>query len=407
MADKILDQLIRQGVIVPHPASVRLAPDVNPDRIAAGATLHPGTRLSGADTSLASGAEVGGETPATIENCQVGRGAELKGGYFSGATFLDGANVGSGAHIRPGTLLEEEAGGAHAVGLKQTVLLPFVTLGSLINFCDCLMAGGTSRKDHSEVGSSYIHFNYTPHQDKATASLVGDVPRGVFLDQKPIFLGGQGGLVGPRRIEYGCTIPAGVVCRHDAPTPGLLLYPPASLERKAVAYDASVYGRIERVVQNNLIYAGNIRALQEWYRVVRAGFMNRDIYDAACHAGALAQLETILKERIKRMGELAEKLPASIEILKRDAAKNARALAQQTSFHAAWPVIKERLSKLEAPAAGEGDRERLLAAIESAGERDYIKCVRALPAEAKAAGTRWLQGIVDSAATAWQSAASS
>jgi UDP-N-acetylglucosamine/UDP-N-acetylgalactosamine diphosphorylase len=86
---------------------------------------------------------------------------------------------------------------AHAVGLKQTILFPFVTLGSLINFCDCLMGGGTSRRNHSEVGSSFIHFNYTPRQDKATASLLGDVPRGVMLDQPPIFLGGREESSGP------------------------------------------------------------------------------------------------------------------------------------------------------------------------------------------------------------------
>lgn len=77
--------------------------------------------------------------------------------------------MGSGAHVRGGTILEEEANGAHTVGLKQTILMPFVTLGSLINFCDVLLAGGTSRTNHSEVGSSYIHFNFTPDGDKTTA----------------------------------------------------------------------------------------------------------------------------------------------------------------------------------------------------------------------------------------------
>jgi UDP-N-acetylglucosamine/UDP-N-acetylgalactosamine diphosphorylase len=86
--------------------------------------------------------------------------------------------MGLGGHVREACLLEEQANGAHCVGLKHTILFPFVTLGSLINFCDCLMAGGTSRKDHSEVGSSYIHFNFTPEGDKTTASLIGDVPRG-------------------------------------------------------------------------------------------------------------------------------------------------------------------------------------------------------------------------------------
>lgn len=78
------------------------------------------------------------------------------------------------------------------MGLKQTILFPFVTLGSLINFCDVFMAGGTSRRDHSEVGSSYIHFNYTPRGDKATPSLVGDVPRGVMLNKEPFFSGDRG-----------------------------------------------------------------------------------------------------------------------------------------------------------------------------------------------------------------------
>ncbi len=37
------------------------------------------------------------------------------------------------------------------MGLKQTILFPFVTLGSLISFCDCLMAGSSHSRDHSGV----------------------------------------------------------------------------------------------------------------------------------------------------------------------------------------------------------------------------------------------------------------
>jgi bifunctional N-acetylglucosamine-1-phosphate-uridyltransferase/glucosamine-1-phosphate-acetyltransferase GlmU-like protein len=164
----------RTGVVVGE--------EVDCSRIADDVSIHPGCRIQGAETSIGPGCVIGAEAPATIDNCQLGRNVELKGGYFSGATFFDDANMGSGAHVRAGTILEEEANGAHTVGLKQTILMPFATLGSLINFCDILMAGGTSRANHSEVGSSYVHFNYTPHQDKATASLVGDVPHGVFLE---------------------------------------------------------------------------------------------------------------------------------------------------------------------------------------------------------------------------------
>ena len=267
------------------------------NNIARDALIYPGCRITG--SSIGPGCVIGAEGPVTMENCRLGRGVKLKGGYFSGAVFLDGANMGSGAHVREGTILEEEAGGAHTVGLKQTVLLPFVTLGSLINFCDILMAGGTSRKDHSEVGSSYIHFNFTPNQDKATASLVGDVPRGVLLNQKAIFLGGQGGLVGPARIAYGSVIAAGGICRKDILEEGQL-HIPAAPEEKTVPFVAGVYGNIDRIVKNNLLYIGNIRALKAWYQNVSVLFI-RDEYDRACFDGALANLDLILKERFQRL----------------------------------------------------------------------------------------------------------
>ncbi len=60
-----------------------------------------------------------------------------------------------------------------------------------------------------------MHFNYTPNQDKATPSMMGNVHQGVFLDQSPIFLGGQGGLVGPVRIGFGCLTGAGSIVRKD------------------------------------------------------------------------------------------------------------------------------------------------------------------------------------------------
>ena len=170
----------------------------------------------------------------------------------------------SGAQVREGCLLEEEANGSHTVGLKQTILFPFVTLGSLINFCDCFLAGGTSRKDHSEVGSSYIHFNYTPNQDKATPSLLGDVPRGVMLREPPIFLGGQGGLVGPARIGFGTVIAAGTIWRGDCPEGGKLLRGegrPVSAE----AFHPGLYGDIRRKVTNNIVYLANLLALRQWY----------------------------------------------------------------------------------------------------------------------------------------------
>ena len=171
--------LLEKTVDIPNPLTIDIGEEVPIDQISGkGVKIHPGCRIYGEKTVLSAGCQLGAEAPVTVENCFLGPKVELKGGFFSHSVFLEKASMGMCAHVREGTILEEEASGAHCVGLKQTILFPFVTLGSLINFCDCLMAGGTSRKNHSEVGSSYIHFNYTPNQDKATASLIGDVPRG-------------------------------------------------------------------------------------------------------------------------------------------------------------------------------------------------------------------------------------
>jgi len=397
----ILPRLIEKGVSIPHPESVYVGGEVNPDRIAPGTLLFPGTRLQGESLSIGKNCRIGEETPATVIDCQLGAAVELKGGYFERSVFQDGANAGSGSHIRAGCLLEEESGVAHTVGLKQTILFPFVVTGSLVNFCDCLMAGGTSRKNHSEVGSSYIHFNYTPHQDKATPSLLGDVPRGVFLDQPPIFLGGQGGLVGPVHLSFGTVVPAGCVLRRDVETDGQLVIPPALGARgTARPYHPSAYGAVDRVVRNNLVYIGNLMALLGWYRVVRTLFVSGDPFAGACCRGATAVLELVLKERIRRLDELAGKMPASIAVLRTEE-DGGDLIRQQEVLASSWPSMERRLTEL-AGRAGQGEAaERVAAAVESARTMKYVETVQSLSGTVKAEARAWLQGMVDSCGALW------
>ncbi len=381
MKHRRINEWLKVGVVIGE--------EVDVSRIATDVTIHSGCRIRGAETSIGPGSIIGEEAPATVDNCQLGRNVELKGGTFSGATFFDGSNMASGAHVRAGTILEEEANGAHTVGLKQTILLPFVTLGSLINFCDVLMAGGTSRKNHSEVGSSYVHFNFTPHQDKATASLVGDVSQGVFLDNHPIFLGGQGGLVGPARIAYGSVVAAGGISREDVLEENQL-HVPADPKAGTRPYETGVYRSIDRIVKNNLLYIGNILALKAWYQNVRPLFV-RDGFDQAVLDGGLTNLSLILTERIKRLGDLADKMEYSIQQLEAHGAA-AEHIETQRRFQSAWPKMKTMLEQDE-PTHDIQAHENFMNGLPSKGR--YLETIQSLEPDARETGRAWLQSIVD------------
>ena len=396
--------LLKKGVRIPAPASVEIGPEVDPARISAeGVVLHAGTRIFGRRTLILQGAEIGHESPATLENCHVGPAVRLSGGFFRGAVFLKQAAMGSGAHVREGTILEEGASGAHTVGLKQTILFPFVTLGSLINFCDCLMAGGTSPKDHSEVGSAYIHFNYTPNQDKATPSLLGDVPSGVMLNQRPVFLGGQGGLVGPCRLAFGTVVAAGCVYRKDVPQPGRLVFD-GGLKSGSIPFTPGLYRGIRRIVSNNLAYLANLAALKQWYGHVRAQFVSPD-FPQTLLEGLLAAADAAIDERLRQFGRFCAKLPESARRYResaRDGASEAL-LREKAEIAAGWPEMRAIMLQQKEDPGPESLRnaflEKLQRPLRTAGG-DYLTTIQGLEPAAAAAGTRWLQAVVDRFSTA-------
>ena len=263
-----LDILEARGVTIVDRRQTYVDDAIDANRICRGAVLFPGTRLVGARTFVGPGAKVGSEGPAVLEDTLIGENAEIASGYLRQAVMLRDSRVGSNAHIRGGTLLEEEASTAHAVGLKHTILMSFVTMGSLINFCDALVSGGSSRKNHTEVGSGFIHFNFTPRGqfgDKATASLIGDVAHGAFLRKPRVFLGGLGGIVGPQRVGFGSFTLAGQVVRREVPPNRIIGDAARIVDMEFGALNESP----KRILKLNLEYIGNLSALRAWYQAVR------------------------------------------------------------------------------------------------------------------------------------------
>jgi UDP-N-acetylglucosamine/UDP-N-acetylgalactosamine diphosphorylase len=176
------------------------------------------------------------------------------------------------------------------------------------------MAGGTDKKNHSEVGSSYIHFNFTPNQDKAAPSLLGDVPRGVMLNQPPIFLGGQGGLVGPVKSEFGTIVAAGSIVRKDLLRRDVMVFNQPSISKsmpfhpglysnlkrimvfnqpsisKSMPFHPGLYSNLKRIITINTVYISNLIAMRRWYLDVRSKFMGKNMMERALYEGAVEKL---------------------------------------------------------------------------------------------------------------------
>jgi UDP-N-acetylglucosamine diphosphorylase/glucosamine-1-phosphate N-acetyltransferase len=389
VVDAPVRALLAAGARIPRPEAVVIGPEVRLEQIVArGLVLHPGTKISGERTIILDGAELGYEEPVTLHNAVLGRRVKVQGGFVKDSVLLDGCEVRQGFHGREGCLLEEDSYFAHNVGLKMTIVFPFVVLGSLINFCDCLLAGGTSRKHHSEVGSGFIHFNFSPRGDKATPSIFGDVPRGVMLDQSPIFLGGLAGVVGPTRIGYGSVLAAGGVYRADYDEDLLVLG-----ERRrdgSTAFRSRALGAIRAKVGKNVLYLGELAALWAWYRHVRPRLAGSDRLAQAVVAAGLTMVEANIDERVKqleRFGDLVKEcLPGTTQV------ESPGPLAGEwRQFVDGWPAVRRVVEGFRAIEGRVEERDAFLARLAPAAS--YTETVQALTAADRRLGTAWLTSI--------------
>ncbi len=386
-----ISMLLEKGVDIQNPLTLDIGDEVSVDRISGKSVkIFPGCRIYGNETAISEGSIIGEEGPVTLDNCQLGPGVALKGGYFRRAVFLEGASMGLGAHVREGTILEEQASGAHCVGLKQTILFPFVTLGSLINFCDCLMAGGTGRKHHSEVGSSYIHFNFSADGDKTTPSLFGDVPGGVMLNQPPIFLGGQGGSVGPLRLGYGNVAAAGTILRKDVLETGRIIIGKTHRGGE-VPFVPGMYSGLKRIIENNILYLGNLMALEQWYMHVRKPFFESRELGNLIFQGALNNLSLAKSERKKRLMSMAEKLrhpPGETE--------GASSNPGRIEFFERITELCQVFDSENVSSIGLNLRDQLLNEVHKSGTGgNYIRTIQGLPPAIVTQGTAWLEQIIE------------
>ena len=390
--DASVRALLDAGARIPRPDAVVIGSEVRLEQIVArGLVLHPGTKIAGSRTIILEGAELGYEEPVMLENAVLGRRVRVQGGFVKDSVLLDGCEVRQGFHGREGCLLEEDSYFAHNVGLKMTIVFPFVVLGSLINFCDCLLAGGTSRKHHSEVGSGFIHFNFSPRGDKATPSMFGDVPHGVMLDQAPIFLGGLAGVVGPSRIGFGSVLAAGSVYRADYDEDLLVLG-----ERRrdgSTAFRPRSLGAIGAKVSKNVLYLGELTALWAWYRHVRPRLAGPEPLAQAVIASGLTMVEANIDERLKQLDRfrdlVRECLPEAT-----GAGAQAPVAGEWRRFVEGWDAVRPSLKGFRTIEGRAELRAQFCERLQAAEAGAYTTTIQALAPDDRRVGSAWLRSVV-------------
>jgi UDP-N-acetylglucosamine/UDP-N-acetylgalactosamine diphosphorylase len=334
--------------------------------------------------------------PGTVLGCGEAEGAVFLGKEVDDPSFT----TGYGFRVRKGSLYEEDANSAQHTDTKMTILFPWVTLGSNINWCDVLVAGGTGPGlgEFTEVGSGTIHFNFTPRGDKATASAFGNVVEGVFLDRSRLFLGGNGSMIGPLSAAFGAVSVAGG--RHTRPLhPGLNTGDEAPSAATAEGFDLEIYGSVSRVFAGQVTFIAELAALQAWYAqarplVAQGSGELEEIYRRGTEMVALN-----ISERIAQLARLAGAMERSAALLEKRAPADPR-IAQQRTLHDGWATIEAALragTQAEAPLP-----DALRSGLRDGAEREgrvYTRVVQKLSPQAVEAGRAWLRSARERAAS--------
>ena len=413
-----LKNLQQRGVVIPDLSTVKIGMEVSPENICSGSTLHPFVRINGSKTKIYSGANIGVYGPATLENSWIGENAVVgnlgpvtlketivgpKSILGSGVaeqavllgkeTMVNDFTAGYGFRIRKGSLYEEDASSAQHTDTKMTVLFPWATLGSNINFCDVILAGGTAPElgYFSEVGSGTIHFNFSIRGDKATASLFGDVSRGVFLDQERLFIGGNNSLLGPIQAEFGAMTAA------DVRINGTLskgLHFGHSLPKGKIDYDPRIFLGVMGIVKKQVNVLAELTALSHWYQHIRMACVSQTPEHKFLYESGLRMVELNFQERFSQLNRFMEAVQSSYNLIANQKKVLKNEITEQKYLLDSWLNIQ---TKLAAPINFEHPvPQSLINSIkdqQNQGNVVYTQLIQNLSQAGKQAGKQWMKSI--------------
>jgi hypothetical protein len=351
------------------------------NRICAGAVLMNAT-ITGGSTFIGAGAQIGTSGLARIHDSQIGSHTVLGAGTYEHCVLMTGAKARGFAELRRGTVLEEQSELGHNVGLKNTVFTAGAVAGSLVNFCNIVLTGGSSRGDHSEVGAGAVHFNFDPRGDKF-GSLMGDAT-GCLLKSRRIFVGGNSGVVAPVHLAFGAVVAAGSIVRKDVGESELSSGDPPGQTR---IYDPEQYFDLSTRFYTTAKLVGNLHAFRAWYQKVRLPYSESE--DKPLYIAALGEFDRHIQHRVNELAKIIGKLEKSLS--------KPRNSFQDRLFCEQHRTLLDNNDRIKIFLLREEYAEppvNLVAEYESLRKsRSHIDSVRCLTAKASLVAADWLRRI--------------
>jgi bifunctional UDP-N-acetylglucosamine pyrophosphorylase/glucosamine-1-phosphate N-acetyltransferase len=192
------EELMAAGVTLIDPATTYIEPDV---QIGRDTVIHPGAIIEG-QTRIGSACEIQGHV--RIVDSEIGDRVNVNNFcLIVGARVADGVAIGPFAHLRPESVVEENARIGNFVELKKTTIGP----GSKANHLAYL--GDTTVGANVNIGAGTITCNYDGVNKHRT------------IIEDGAFIGSDSQLVAPLTIGKGAYVGTGTTVREDVPAGSL------------------------------------------------------------------------------------------------------------------------------------------------------------------------------------------
>ena len=122
--------------------------------------------------------------------------------------------------------------------------------------------------------------------------------------------------------------------------------------------------------------------------------------EKALMEGAVDKLDKAIDERLKRVGQVSERMPRSIEVHSKVTSGNTleNVAKQKRELYERWPDIDQAFRDSLNLEGDPSQRKAFMNVIEQAigtEGRDYLAVIKGLGDAESGTGTAWLQGLVD------------